>query len=63
MTETSIKTDKLKAIRPKMRIALLALQVILPLAGYFALQAGHSGLTWGIAGVFIVSMAVLIWLG
>ncbi|QRN83109.1 hypothetical protein JR338_12005 [Chloroflexota bacterium] len=63
MTETSIKTEKMKAIRPKLRIGLLALQILLPLAGYFALQEGHLGLTWGIAGIFIVSMAVLIWLG
>lgn len=63
MTETSIKTDKVKAIRPKMRIGLLALQILLPLVGYYALQAGQLGLTWGIAGFFILSMAVLIWLG
>ncbi len=50
MTETSIKTDKLKAIRPKLRIALLALQVILPLAGYYALQAGHLGADLGHCG-------------
>jgi hypothetical protein len=63
MTETSIKTDKLKAIRPKMRIGLLALQILLPLAGYYALQAGRLGLTWGVAALFIASMAVLTWVG
>jgi uncharacterized membrane protein len=63
MTETNIKKDKMKAIRPKLRIVLLALQILLPLAGYFALQAGQLGLTWAIAGIFIISMAVLIWLG
>ena len=63
MAETSIKTEKLKAIRPKLRIGLLTLQILLPLAGYFALQAGRLGLTWGVAALFIASMAVLIWVG
>jgi hypothetical protein len=63
MTENGIKLDKLRVLRPKLRIGLLALQILLPLAGYYGLQAGRPGLTWGFAVAFAVSMAVLIWIG
>jgi len=63
MTETGIKMDKLKVLRPKLRIGLLALQILLPLVGYYALQADQLGLTWGTSVAFAVSMAVLIWIG
>lgn len=63
MAETNFKMDKMKALRPKLRIGLLAVQILLPLAGYYALQADKQGLTWGIAAIFMVSMAVLIWVG
>ena len=63
MTETSMKIDKMKTLRPKLRIGLLALHILLPLAAYYALRAGQMGLTWGLAGVFTLSMAGLIWVG
>lgn len=63
MTENEIKVDKLAALRPKLRIGLLALQIALPLIGYTSLQAGSTGQTVGIAAAFVLSMVVLIWLG
>ena len=63
MTETGSEVDKMKALRPKLRIGLLVLQILLPLAAYYALQAGQVGLTWGLAVTFTVSMVGLIWVG
>jgi hypothetical protein len=63
MTENKANVDKLTILRPKLRIGLLALQVLLPLIGYAGLQAGNTGLTVGIAVTFVLSLVVLIWLG
>lgn len=56
MAENGSKMKKLSA-------GLLALQVLLPLAGYAALQAGRQGFAVGAAAAFALSMVVLIWLG
>jgi hypothetical protein len=63
MTETGNKVDKMKDLRPQLRIGLLALQILLPLAAYYALRAGQTGPTWGLAVTFVVSMVGLIWVG
>ena len=63
MADSGSKMDKLSVLRPKLRIGLLALQVLLPLAGYAALQAGQRGVAVGVAAAFSLSMVVLIWLG
>lgn len=63
MTETDVKINTMKTLRPTLRISLLVLQVLLPLAAYYALQNDRMGLTWGLAAAFALSMAGLIWLG
>ena len=63
MADSGSKMDKLSVLRPKLRIGLLALQVLLPLAGYAALQVGQQAVTVGVAAAFSLSMVVLVWLG
>ncbi len=47
----------------KMKKLSGGLLVLLPLAGYAALQAGRQGFALGAAAAFALSMVVLIWLG
>ena len=47
----------------KVRAGLLALQILLPFGLYFALGLQHDAAAVGMAVLFIVSMAVLVWMG
>lgn len=47
----------------KVRSTLLALQILLPFGLYTAMQWEAAPLVWAAAGVFILSMGVLVWLG
>ncbi len=47
-------------IMPKLRTCLLALQILLPFGLYLSMNAGNSPLMIVIAGMFGVSMLVLV---
>ncbi len=47
----------------RVRSILLIVQIIIPFGLYFALQQGLTGWAWLTAGVFTLSMAILVWLG
>jgi uncharacterized iron-regulated membrane protein len=47
----------------KVRAALLVLQICLPFGLYFALSLTHLAAAMGIAFIFLLSMAVLVWMG
>jgi hypothetical protein len=49
--------------RLTLRIGLMTSQILLPLGLYFAMRAGDHFMTAAAAGLFGVSMLVLIWQG
>ena len=55
--------EKKKALKPKLKNGLLVIQILLPFAAYVALQSGRNILAGTIAGLFVLSMAVLVWAG
>ncbi len=63
MSEIGIVVEKKKSLKPKLKNGLLIVQILLPFAGYMALQSGRNLPAVIIAGLFILSMVVLVWAG
>lgn len=63
MSDTGTVVEKKNTIKPRLKNGLLIVQILLPFAGYAALQSGRSLWAWVIAGLFTLSMAVLVWAG
>ena len=57
------KDKKLFQVGLREKTLLLFLMVLLPLGLYAAMELGANLLTWLIAGVLMISMGVLVWLG
>ena len=59
----SSKEEKLNKIGLREKSILMFLMILLPLGLYAAMQMGASFLAWIVAGLFVLSMAVMVWLG
>ncbi|MCB2209363.1 hypothetical protein KQH62_00590 [bacterium] len=63
MTETKQMEATAADLKPKLRNGLFVLQILLPFAGFIALQSGNGLLSGVIAALFVLSMLVLVVLG
>ncbi len=61
-TEHRIKGGK-KRGSLKVRTALLLIQVLLPIGLYWALVSENTIATIILAGLFVISMGLMVWLG
>ena len=57
------RANKSQSSKLRLRAALMALQILLPFGLYIALQSGASLAGAILAGAFVLSMGVMVWLG
>lgn len=63
MTDAENMKEKTANLKPRLRNGLFVAQILLPFAGYLALQSGNGLWTGVIAALFALSMLVLVVLG
>jgi hypothetical protein len=63
MFETGTVIQKKKSFKPKLKNGLLVIQILLPFVGYVVLQTGRNLLADIVAGLFTLSMVMLVWAG
>jgi|GEM_PF-3116075 len=63
MIETKTGAEKKGALRPRLRNVLLVIQILLPFTLYIALEGGQTLIGTLIAGLIVLSMAGLVWVG
>lgn len=63
MSDTMTNQKREQVQRSKWRRLLLIVQILFPFGLFLAMESGRDGLAVTIAGLFVLSMAALVWVG